>query len=199
MPDSIRAFVALEIPEPLRAPLDALRAELRRQLGDIPLRWPTLENIHLTLKFLGAIAPVDVPRIQSALESAAQSTPAFEISLGGLGVFPQPNQPRVVWIGVGGSSELPKLKTRIEEQCAALGFPPEGRPFSPHLTLARVQRAARQGDYERIASALALQLNTELGVAAVDGVSLFRSKLTPQGASYSRLYGVQFNTILKGD
>jgi 2'-5' RNA ligase len=189
--NTIRAFIALEIPEPLRAPLRALDSELQRELSGTPLRWPPVENIHLTLKFLGDVYQEDVKGIEQTLKTEARVTPTFEVSLGEMGAFPNLGRPRVVWLGVGGSPDLADLQRRIEAGCERLGFPPERRPFSPHLTLARVKRGANRRDLERISQAIEERQNVRLGAAPVGEIILFRSQLSPQGARYSRLFGVQ--------
>jgi 2'-5' RNA ligase len=192
MTDKIRAFIAIEIPETLRAALGKTRDALKLELSAARLRWPPVENIHLTLKFLGDILPDDVERIGAALRVSAESLSRFEIRLAGLGVFPKMQQPRVFWLGVEAPPELATLQRGIEVGCAGLGFPPERRAFSPHLTLARFKRGANRRDYGRMVEVLEAHSDTQVGAAMVNEVILFQSTLAPQGASYSRLYSVQF-------
>ena len=179
----IRAFIAVALPEELKARL----GEVSRRLKSLGLvgSFPKAESIHLTLKFLGDIPEGDVDRIGDAMRQAAQNIPPFEASVGGLGTFPNASNPRVVWIGVEGRQRLAPLQSAVEKALEGLGFPPEGRAFSPHLTLARLK--ARDN-----VKALAAFMNEEaakrpLGTVSVDAIHLFRSELRPDGARYTKL------------
>jgi 2'-5' RNA ligase len=137
----VRLFAALPIPEPARSEMAGLLQGLRD--GDWPVRWVHEDNIHLTLKFFGEVAPDRLDVIAEALQFAVPGTGPLALSLGEPGVFPSPRRPRVVWIGVSAPPALELLQDRLERRCEAIGFAPEGGPYHPHLTLGRVREGHR--------------------------------------------------------
>jgi len=181
---SIRAFVAIELSDSLAAAL----AETQRRLKDrapLPVRWTDPRGIHLTLKFLGDVDAGRMGAIEEAVTRAVAGTGPFRIALGALGGFPTLARPRVIWLGLEGDlPALERLQQRVERELAPLGFPPEGRPFTAHLTLGRVREGGK-----RPATAGAWPDVADLrGVGqTVEGVSLMRSDLHPTGAVYTRL------------
>lgn len=189
---TVRAFVAIELPENVRAALSRVIADLRGSGGNA-VRWVNPESIHLTLKFLGDVEEARIAGVAHALEAACGPVPAFSLGLGSPGAFPSAGSPRVLWIGLTGHLDsLAYLQRRMEDALQPLGFPGEEREFSPHLTLGRVR--------EGVAPAQRRLVSRLVGMAAcqapsaqpfgVDGVALMRSQLTPQGAIYTRLHRV---------
>ncbi len=189
--EQIRAFIAIELPDPVKASLSSLEDRLRP--AEHPyVKWVGTEGIHLTLKFLGNIAPDQVPRIIEAIAPASQGLSPFELQIGGLGVFPNLQRPRVIWVAVTGEVEqLIALQRGIDQALAPLGFPREGRPFTPHLTLGRLRERASPGERNSIGK-LVMATEFEGGPAMeVKELSLMRSTLTPSGAIYSRLASIE--------
>ena len=181
----LRVFLALVLPGEILRRVGAIQDRLRDLLrGDIG--WVRPGGIHLTLKFFGDIFPGDLARIAVLVgELAARQRPLW-LSLGGIGVFPDLRRPRVLWLGLEG--DVPPLlgfQQGLEGGLAGIGFPPEGRPFRPHLTLARIRsprgltglaQAPEPGGAEAAARFVAT------------GVALIGSELTPHGAIYTRLH-----------
>lgn len=128
------AGVAVEATEALREVV----AELRRELEGERIRWAPEANLHLTVEFFGATADERIPELEGALAQAARRTPPFAMKIGGLGVFGNLRHPRVLWLGIE-STGLRGLHDRVEESLREAGWEPEPRPFSPHLTLGRVE------------------------------------------------------------
>ncbi len=186
-PEPVRAFVAVPISPAAKV---ALRNVVRLLTGDAPrgVRWVDSEAIHLTLKFLGNVESSRVTDITAAMRRAAQGAPIFRLHLSGLGMFPDGNRPRVLWAGVHGDLDpLQELQRRVEDAMADLGFPLEGRPFSPHLTLGRVQDQA-SGENRRQISAAVLAVSLEATEPwLVESVRLVQSHLSPDGATYTTL------------
>lgn len=183
----IRAFVAIELPTRLREELGAFRSDLKHDFSTLPLRWPPLRNIHLTLKFLGDVEEAHVDAIAEALGAQARLRSPFELHVGELGVFPNARRPRVLWVGVRVGDELMRLQRGIERECERLGFAPERRAFAPHLTLARVQRGARPKDLQRLAEWVGERKSAQVGTERINEVALFRSELKPSGAEYTKI------------
>jgi 2'-5' RNA ligase len=181
-----RLFVALELPGPVLEALAALQAALKAQ-GLERLRWMRPQGIHLTLKFLGDTPPARLGELMGALEEATAGTGPLRLALSGLGTFAGRGGPRVLWVGLEGDLQrLALLQRRVEEALAPLGFPREGRPFSPHLTLARVpeQEARRAAPLLQRALPLVTVPPVTMSLTAV---SLMRSHLQPTGALYERV------------
>ena len=181
--DDIRSFIAIEIPRELKTKLEGVQRELRRTEADV--KWVRPEAIHLTLKFLGSIRPEDVEKIFRAVAPVIALWEPFEIRIQGMGCFPSPRNPRVVWVGVDrGKESLSSLQQEVEKKMAELSFPPEDRPFSPHLTLGRVRSPRGKAD---LSQALESRKGLELGGFQAKEVILFRSERKPTGAVYTKL------------
>ncbi|MFZ0427010.1 MAG: RNA 2',3'-cyclic phosphodiesterase [Acidobacteriota bacterium] len=179
----IRAFVAIEMPEDLRHELSESIAALGRLGADVRLSRP--ESVHLTLKFLGDIEEHQVVPIGKALSELAGNQAAFRVRIGGLGAFPYLANPRVIWIGVDGGSPLQVVQGAVEERLAPLGFPPEKRPFQPHLTLARVK--SRHNVAALIHYVESHQAEAPAGEFVARQLHLYQSLLRPEGAQYRKL------------
>jgi 2'-5' RNA ligase len=180
-----RLFVALEPPDLVRRRLAALADELRRAAGRAgdDVRWVAPENIHLTLQFLGAVPEERVPAVEAALrDTAAAAGRPLSLALRGAGGFPNARRPRVLWAGLEGDvAPLAALAVELGARLAKLGFPPEDRPFSPHLTLGR----ARDGrGAPGLAGALAAAAQVEATPWRASELVLFESHLSPRGPRY---------------
>ena len=185
--EQVRSFIAIELPDELKMGLTQLQAQLK--LGKQPwVKWVDPYGIHLTLKFLGNIAVDRVSEITGAMEEAAQGVSPFHLEVKGLGVFPNLKRVQVAWVGVTGEvDKLSQLQQRIESRLEPLGFASESRPFTPHLTLARLRERASLDERQRFGQLIA---GTRFEVAytfKVEAISLMRSQLTREGAIYSRI------------
>lgn len=185
--EKIRTFIALEMPDAVRRVLDEISFELRKELSGVPLRWAPVENMHLTLKFLGDISRVQIPAITEVLQEQVTPIAPIGLSVNGLGAFPNTHRARVIWVGVDVPESLVKLANNIESRLADLGFPREDRAFAPHLTLARVRGHARPVDLARIREALAAAPKPQAAAALADTITFFRSELKPRGSVYNAL------------
>lgn len=184
----LRAFLASELPAKLQDAIHQSTAGLRQALGDDLVRWVPARNVHLTLKFLGDISPSSVNLIQQMLVTEASQFSPFEMEVQGLGCYPNPRRPRVLWVGLQAPPELASLQRAIEAAAARLGYESEERGFSPHLTIGRVRQNASTSDLQKIRSAIEAARVPSLGTVLVDAVHLFKSELQPQGSIYTRLF-----------
>ena len=139
-PRPLRLFVAVDVPDDVRDALAAVVAPLRELIRGA--RWTPPENWHMTLKFLGSVPPTSLDAVINAVGEAAEQHTAFRARLGGLGAFPSARRVRVVWAGVEDRHDELAALARSVDRALADEFPPEHRPFAPHLTLARFKEQA---------------------------------------------------------
>lgn len=184
----IRAFIAINISREIEQRLKVISGDLQQSLRGVPIRWVPVENIHLTLKFLGDVSIANLDRLKNVLESEAAHHQPFEFSVGELGAFPSIRRPRVIWVSVQAPQELLALQNGVDTETARLGYPREDRPFSPHLTLGRISRGATHDDMRRISEVLSNYKVGYIGAAQVNTVHLYRSDLKPSGAVYTVIY-----------
>lgn len=137
----MRLFAAVPVTEPARDQILKLLGTLRA--SGWPVRWVHDEGLHMTLKFFGEVAPERLDVIAEALRFAAHGADSLALELGELGAFPSRSRPRVLWVGIQAPAGLELLQDRIERGCEAIGFPPEGAPFQPHITLGRLREGQR--------------------------------------------------------
>ena len=186
--DTVRLFAAISLTESLRDELNRVQQRLKSEMPDGCVRWVRPAAIHLTLKFLGETSAHNVPRIEEALAAIARHVPTCRILVKGLGCFPNTRRPRVVWVGLEEpTGTLAVLQRAVEEAMAVLGYPAEGRAFTPHLTLGRVDRRASSGEVRRIGEAIATTALDTIGQIEVEHLDLIRSVLRPSGAEYTTL------------
>ena len=186
----VRSFVAINLSKALQDNILSLAAQFRNRLKHIRTRvtWVKPGSLHFTLKFLGSIETRLVPSILEKLEEAASGIHPFSVVVGDLGVFPNLNKPRVIWVGVQkGEKDVRILQKRVEEGLSKLDFEPEKRGFSPHLTLGRIKALGSRGEVLR---ALKNLQDPAIGETEVTQVALMKSTLTPKGAIYTELGAV---------
>ena len=191
----LRAFIAIEIPPQIQQAIQQAISNLRRELNT-SVRWVSPENIHLTLKFLGNISPAQVDALTSMLQAQADSVPAFDVQVGGLGSFPDGKRVSVLWVGLHAPAELAALSRGIESACARLGYESEKRGFSPHLTIGRVKQGVSSADAQKIRRAFEAATIDSLGVVRVDSAHLFKSDLKRDGAVYTKLFSAPLSNVV---
>ena len=182
----IRAFIAITPPTTLQQTMAEVRQVFQRL--SLPWRWVTPDHIHLTLRFLGDVPDESVPSLLQAMAQAAQGQTAFTLRARALGCFPQPARARVLWVGLDDPSQaLGRLNERLMAALTPLGFPPEDRPFHPHLTLARIQSVRRSS---QLLPMLQAYQNRDFGEFLVTQVHLVQSQLLRGGALHTILHSV---------
>jgi 2'-5' RNA ligase len=183
----LRVFIAVETPLPIRQAIFVQTESLRGALGGL-VRWAPVENMHLTLKFIGDVSPANVELLSQMLTAETMGCAPFRMQIGGLGSFPTSRRARVIWVGIQAPAALASLQRGIESAAARLGYESETRPFSPHLTIGRVRQPISASDQQRVRAALEQTQVGHLGAAAVTAVHLFKSDLKPSGAEYTCLF-----------
>jgi 2'-5' RNA ligase len=182
MPDSIRSFIAFDIENDIVLKRLAAAQKLLVQTGaDVKLVEP--QNIHITVRFLGNIAPVTVEKIFEGMKKT-QFSP-FNVQVKGLGAFPNLNYPRVIWVGITtGVDQLKTVFGQLEPRLQGLGFTPDDKSFSPHLTIARVRSGRNK---QQLVEFITENADYEFGAVNAKCLRLKRSNLTPRGPVYSTL------------
>ena len=188
MGHALRLFAALTLPEALVDRLVSVQRGLDSQWPAKSVRWVRREQLHLTVRFYGNVSTELAPALSEALRAACAGASPLSLAIAGLGAFPSPSRPRVLWAGVTGDLEpLGHLAQRIESATAAFGDHQETRPFQPHLTLGRLagdrdRRPARPANagWDRIG-------NDIFGSWTAAAVHLIRSELDAAGARYTTL------------
>ena len=189
--ETVRTFIATAISTEAHRVLEEAAGRLRQ---DIPqgVGWVRPEGIHLTLKFLGNIRPEIVDRVLDSLAAPATMSAPFQLGLSGLlGVFPNRRRPRVLWAGIDGElAALSALQEAVEEAMKNLGFSPEERPYSPHLTLGRVRRGVSDATLAKISSSVTAAQLLAAQPWQVDSFHLFQTDLKPSGSVHTVLGSV---------
>jgi len=181
----IRAFIAIDLPEDVRVAIDDAQARLKQVHVGVKVSWTKVENLHLTLQFLGSVEEAAVEKIRSTLPSVAAQYQPFEVTVCGTGAFPDENRPRVIWIGCDDTEgRLKALAGAVQTSLRPLGFEPDQHEFTAHLTLGRI-RAPRPD--VALTRALDSLKDTAFGAWRVEAIHLFESQLRPEGSRYTKL------------
>lgn len=191
----MRLFVGVEIDAPMAAAAGVLIGRLRVRAQQLApqsrIAWIPEERLHLTVRFIGQTDEAGATAVLQALEPPL-ALASFELTVAGPGAFPPSGKPKVIWVGVGnGSDRLGVVEREVTRRLAMAGIPPEDRPYSPHLTLARVRDAAG------LKSSLLFDgaEGSSLGTTRVDTITLFESRLSPHGPVYAPLLRTRFDTV----
>jgi 2'-5' RNA ligase len=188
--EQIRSFIAIELPADVRSALAELQAGLRTN-NPPQVKWVDPDSIHLTLKFLGNIPAAKINDIGDALVQVARDFSPLSLEVQGLGVFPDFRRVRVVWVSLGGDiSQLKQLQQRIDSSLMPLGFARESRPFTPHLTLARVRERATPAEQQQLGQIISDARFKTTHRFTAESISLMQSQLTTGGAIYRQITAV---------
>ena len=184
MQQGLRLFWAVNLSSEIKVKTAVLQSQLKKSGADV--KWVEEDNFHLTVKFLGDTEPELIPIMVEKVKKQVSSLDPFTLRIEDLGVFPRKGPPRVVWAGVNGEKDkFIMLYNRMQQALEPLGFSPEGKPFSPHLTLGRVRSS--RGSEALLTTMAALHSNSVVGDTIVESVDLMQSELTKQGAVYKLL------------
>lgn len=178
----MRLFVAVELPSEIKENVISAQKELKEL--DIKLVEP--ENLHFCIKFLGEVPEDKIEDVKSALDSI--SFKKFEISLKGVGAFPDQEYIRVLWVGVDGEQPMIELAGIIDDCMNKIGFEKEKRAFVPHLTIGRVKSGK---DKEKMVKFISKYNNKLFGSFSVNRLKLISSELTPEGPVYEEIHEVE--------
>ncbi len=185
----IRAFVGVRIDPKMTQKISEVQSQLTRSLTGI--RWVVQENLHFTLKFLGAVEEEKIISIIKAVGRVVRPARPFSLTAGGIGVFPDIRKPRVLWVGLEAQG-LQTLSQEVEAALEPLGFAPEKRGFKPHLTIGRWRNFTAKA--QRLREEIDHWKDQDFGQSTVEEVVIFQSILKPNGAVYSPLQIITLGT-----
>ena len=179
----IRTFIAVSASPEVRRAAQKLADQLRPVAGDV--KWVAPENLHWTLQFLGEVEQLEIPAVCNAVSTAVAELECFDLEVRGAGAFPAADRPKTLWLGAGtGAQAMVALQGAIQKKLDRLGYRGEHRRFVPHITLGRAGRNAPARTLVRELAALA---EFDAGTMLVDEVTVYASKLGPDGPTYESL------------
>jgi 2'-5' RNA ligase len=191
---TVRSFIAIELPEETRKEIGSLQTRLKMNDQNY-IKWVSPDSMHLTLKFLGDIDTAKTGEILEAIEESVAGVSPFRLKISGLGVFPNLKRIQVVWVGISGEiNTLRQIQNDIETILAVLGYPEEGREFTPHLTLGRVRYSVPSQDMMKFANIITSTIFEIPGEIIVDSINLIESQLRPSGAIYTKIGSAQLKS-----
>jgi 2'-5' RNA ligase len=178
-----RTFIAIDIvpSSKLKEVYDLVRYRLRLER----INWSPVNNLHVTLNFLGDSEEELLPEIAQGIKDIVYNQACFELTLSSFGVFKNLRDPRVIWIGCDRCPEMKQIKKKLDYSLSGFGFEPETREFSPHLTLGRMKEIRQQN---QLAQLITLYKDVIIQKQIADKITFYESKLTPAGAEYVSLY-----------
>jgi 2'-5' RNA ligase len=180
---TLRAFIGIPLPPALQQQIRTAQQSWQIVAPDI--RWTKVENLHLTLRFLGEITESQIDPIYHCMQQAATGISPFTLTIEGMGVFPNLSRPRVLWLGIGEEKEVfQTLYTALDTCLQSLGLPSEDRSYTPHLTLARLKSLYRKPELQRL---IEQSRQYSFDSMTVHHIDLIRSQLHPKGAVYTQL------------
>ena len=183
----LRLFVGIPAPDEWKSALRLWRAQVQSRFSDSFGKWTPEINLHLTLRFFGAIDESDVTPLVEKLRAVAGGVPEFSVTAGELGCFPNLSRPRILWLGLAGDLlPLTRLESNLRIATAEFGQPPGDRPFHPHLTFARLREPTRQ-DRNQITELTRKSPFIEVPDWRIDAIELICSELKPEGSIYRPL------------
>lgn len=183
----MRLFIAMNFPAPLRRSIAAIGTDLER--SGVPARWVDSSAVHLTLKFLGQVPTARVEGVSLALDEIASAAEPVLLRFEGVGAFPSPRRPGVIWVGIESGPRLRLLHDALDRRMADFGVARETRPFRPHVTLGRVDRDSGPGEFRDFEKkARSLRLDTEIEIRQID---LVESRLRASSPEYRLIHAAR--------
>jgi len=191
----LRTFIAIEFPAKITQKIDNIISFLKAQTPAKAIKWVAAENLHLTLKFLGDFPEQDLESLTAIMDHELKPFSAFEITIEGMGMFPNNANPRVIWMGISHTDSLLMIHKQLDNALQNEGIKPDQRNFNAHLTIGRIRRRTDPKVIHEIGKTLSAYKVETLGQVTVNRIILMKSELTPQGPIYTPLHLVPLNRV----
>ena len=182
-----RLFLAIQLNQDLILKINQLRVDSGNYINDRAVRWTVLDNLHLTLVFIGDTPFSSIPLIENVMNAVTTDLKKFEITFKRLGFFPNQGNPRIFWMGLDDVQSLRQLYNKLVRGISPMVDLQRAR-FSPHVTIARINNYAQSSTIDALKSLTTKHLQTEFGTGTVDKVVLFESNLQSAGPVYKMIY-----------
>ncbi|MBN1849450.1 MAG: RNA 2',3'-cyclic phosphodiesterase [Deltaproteobacteria bacterium] len=180
----IRSFLAFELPPEIKNIINRVSKDLRQ--SDLNVRWVNVENIHLTIVFMGNIHEKEIPFMSQTIEKVCLRYAPFHVFLKGLGAFPNTRRPRVIWAGLDGdTSKMPFFQKALQKHLRPVGIKEEKRPFKPHLTLGRFKNPGPADSL--LDNLIGTYKDLSSSEYSFRELIFFKSDIKPGGAVYTKL------------
>ncbi|CAN5604377.1 RNA 2',3'-cyclic phosphodiesterase [soil metagenome] len=184
-----RIFIAVDISDEAKQKVAEYIANLKKKFSDLKVGWDRPEKLHLTLKFLGDTEENQLEKLEEICETISSEISNLKFQISNTGVFPSPQNARVLWLGVGGDvEELQKINSVLEDECGKFGFKKENRIYKPHLTIARLREPHKSKELVKTH----LENKFEPVAFEVSEIVIYESKLQPTGSIYSKVQSSKF-------
>ena len=183
----MRTFIAIDFSPAIIDRIAEVIKYFKTQTPDQALKWVSPENLHLTIKFLGDGPDKNIDSIKALISGTLQGKKAFNISVEGLGMYPNQNKPRVIWLGIKDYQPLSAIHKALDQALVEANVERDRRGFSPHLTIARIRGRTDFSTAQEIGKTLSQFKVDSLGSCLVEKVCLYKSVLTPEGPIYTKL------------
>jgi 2'-5' RNA ligase len=192
---TLRTFIAVDFPIEIKEKIIEITAYFQSKLPPAQIKWVEPDHMHLTLKFMGETPHDKLVQIKQSIHQVISIFPSFEIEIKALGMYPNNQRPRVIWLGINAENHLILLHNQLDQALKGEGIKSDRRPFSPHLTIGRVRRNADQESIIQIGKILSQFKIASLGSIKIDEILYYQSVLTPQGPIYTILQSTSLNQV----
>jgi len=191
----MRTFIAVDFPPEIIAKVAKIIQYFKTQTPEKAMKWVPVENLHLTVKFLGDVPENKLDQVKTILSSSLKRTPSFNIEIGGLGIHPNKNKPRVIWLNIACDQELIDIHQNLNMALVPAGIEPENRKYSPHLTIARIRKQTGKDTRQEVGRTLAQFRVDRLDKVTINEIILYKSELTRNGPIYTPLLTQPLNQV----
>jgi 2'-5' RNA ligase len=192
---TLRTFIAVDFPIEIKEKIIEITAYFQSKLPPAQIKWVEPDHMHLTLKFMGETPHDKLVQIKQSIHQVISIFPSFEIEIKALGMYPNNQRPRVIWLGINAENHLILLHNQLDQALKGEGIKSDRRPFSPHLTIGRVRRNADQESIIQIGRILSQFKIASFGSIKIDEILYYQSVLTPQGPIYTILQSTSLNQV----
>ncbi len=190
-----RLFIAIQISSDIIKKITEISNYFQTQVPSDLMKWVDPANLHITIKFLGETPEKKIEQINAILLQSVEGWVPFDLSIEGLGMYPHHRQPRTLWLDVKGNGSLVAYHKNLDELLQKAGFEKDRKPYSPHLTLARVRDRTDRDAAHQIGVTLSQFKVDPLGTLKVDAIKLVQSELTPKGPIYTTLFSTPLGEV----